>query len=292
MTETIGFIGLGNIGAPATSRLLANGYKVVGFDIKANEELRAAGMTVADEVGDVAGCPIIIQSLPGAAALHQTLDGLLPNLKSGQIIADISSYRLEDKEAAAERVAAKGAVFLDCEVSGLPFQIAERTAALFCAGDQAAVDACMPVFDIFTARQFYLGAFGLATKMKLIANYMVSAHNLIAAEALSLGSAAGIDPAQMVEVLKPSAAGSATFANKAPLMVSREFGAGRGPFRHMFGYLARVKQLAENSGMTSATPVLDSVRGVYKRAEEENRHDHDIAEIIEIIEAMRETDRA
>ena len=284
--SSIGFVGLGNIGLPATLNLLGRNFAVVGYDLKPNDAFLAAGGRMATSLREVAACDIVFQSLPSAAALTETVKGLLPHLRPGQIVADISSYALEAKVEQAERVASAGAIMLDCEISGLPFQVAERTAVLFVAGDRPAVDACSPAFDAFTARHFYLGEFGAATKMKLIANFMVCAHNLIAAEALNLGRAAGLDPAQMVEVLKSSAAGSATFSNKTPLMLSRAFDAGRGPFRHMFGYLARTAKLARDSGVEGSTPVLDRVSEIYALAEAQGRHDQDIAAVIEMVEAM------
>lgn len=285
-TRHIGFVGLGNIGLPAAINLIKAGFGVVGRDLRPSAALLAAGGSMAADPAEIAACDIVLQSLPSAAALEQSIDALLPHLRPGQIIADLSSYPLEAKQAQAARVRSAGATMLDCEVSGLPFQVADRTAVLFCAGEAAVVQRCAAVFDAFTARHFYLGDFGAATKMKLIANFLVCAHNLAGAEALNLGRAAGLDPAQMVEVLKPSAAGSATFANKAPLMLSRAFDQGRGPFRHMFGYLDRAAQLARASGVSAATPVLERVREVYARAEREDRHDQDIAAIIEVIEAM------
>ncbi len=282
----VGFVGLGNIGLPATINLLKAGFSVLGFDIRPSAALVAAGGAMAASVAEIAQCDVIVQSLPTPAALVASVDGLLPSLRPGTIIADISSYPLEAKVKQAERIAAAGATMLDCEVSGLPHQISDRTAVLFAAGDRDAATACAKVFEAFTARYFYLGDFGAATKMKLIANFMVCAHNLVGAEALNLGRAAGLDPAQMIEVLTPSAAGSATFANKARLMLSRRFDAGGGPFRHMFGYLDRAVQLARASGVSAATPVLDRVREVYSRAEREGRHDEDIAAMIEVIEAM------
>ena len=282
----IGFVGLGNIGLPAAINLVGQGFSVLGYDLRPNPALEAAGGTLTLDMPEIANCNRVIQSLPSIAALTQTIDGLLPHLRPGQIIIDMSSYPLAAKREQAARVAATGAIMLDCEISGLPFQVADRTAVLFAAGDQDAVGACEDIFEAFTQRYFYLGAFGAATKMKLIANFMVCAHNLIGAEALNLGRAAGLDVSQMVEVLKPSAAGSATFANKAPLMVSRAFAPGRGPFRHMFGYLARAAEMAGESGVASATPMLDKVRTVYAQAEREERHDQDIAAIIEIVEAM------
>lgn len=291
-TRRIGFVGLGNVGVPAATNLIGAGFDVLGYDIHPSEALIAAGGAMAADLAEIAACPIIFQSLPTPQALAETVEGLLPHLKSGRIIADISSYPLEAKAAAATRVAETGAIMLDCEISGLPFQVAERTAVLFASGDREAVEACAPAFAAFSARHFYLGAFGAATKMKLIANYMVCAHNLIGAEALNLGAAAGLDPAQMVEVLKPSAAGSTTFANKAALMLSRNFAAGRGPFRHMFGYLDRALALAHDRGVDGAAPMLHRVHEVYEVARAQNRHDQDIAGIIEVIEGMGQLERA
>jgi len=282
---TIGFVGLGNVGLPAALNLQRAGFTVHGYDLTPRPDLVAAGGRLAT-LAEVAACDLILFSLPNAGALIASIDLLLPHLRPGQVIAELSSYPLDVKRAQAERVGTTGAVMLDCEISGLPFMVANRTAVIFVSGDRIAADGCTSAFETFSTRHFYLGNFGAASKMKLIANYMVCAHNLIGAEALNLGRAVGLDPAQMVEVLKPSAAGSTTFANKAGLMLSRDFLPGRGPFRHMFGYLDRALELAEASGVGGATPVLERVREIYDIARREDRHDQDIAAIIEVVEAL------
>lgn len=284
--QDVGFVGLGNVGLPAALNLLENGYGVRGYDIRPSEALAAAGGRVAASLADLAGCEVILLSLPNVGALAQTVDGLLACLRPGQVVAELSSYPLEAKRTQAARVTETGAVMLDCEISGLPHQVAGRTAVLFTAGDADAVARCGPVLDAIFARRFHLGPFGAATNMKLIANFMVCAHNLIGAEALSLGRAAGLDPAQMVEVLKPSAAGSATFANKAPLMLSRDWAAGHGPFRHMFGYLDRARDLARAHGAGDKVPVLECTHAAYAIAKGQDRHDQDIAAMIEVIEGL------
>ncbi len=172
-------------------------------------------------------------------------------------------------------------------MSGLPHQTETRTAVIFKSGDAATVEKAASIFNAITDRHFYLGPFGAATKMKLVANLMVCVHNLMAAEALHLGKSVGLDPAQMIEVLGSSAAGSATFSNKAPLMLSRQFERGRGPFRHMFGYLERAHGLALATGNSPATPLLDCTRRLFGLAEKQGRHDQDIAAMIEVIEELR-----
>ncbi|WP_394839065.1 NAD(P)-dependent oxidoreductase [Pendulispora rubella] len=282
-TTLLGFIGLGNVGEPMAANLLAKDFDVLGYDIRANANFVARGGRAVAQVAHVAAAPVIIQSLPTVAALEATIEALLPVLRPRQVIIEISSYPLAAKRAAAERVAERGAILLDCEISGLPPQVAERKAVIFKSGDARAVDELHGVFEAMAEQHFYLGEFGAATKMKLIANTMVCVHNLMAAEALTLGARAGLDPRRMVEVLVPSAAGSATFANKAPLMLARSFRPGRGPFRHMFGYLARAREMARECG--ASTPLLHAASEVYRRAESEGRHEEDIAAVLEIVEA-------
>lgn len=282
MQRQIGFIGLGNIGLPAATNLLRSGCNVVGFDPRPNHSFVAAGGVFVDSIDRLATKEVLVQSLPSASALVQTVDMLLPLVRPGQVLIDLSSYPLEIKLEQAQRLRARGVEMLDCEVSGLPAQVETRRAVLFKAGDRRTVEDVADVFDGLAERHFYLGAFGAATNMKLIANSMVCVHNLMAAEALNLGARVGLDPDQMIEVLTHSAAGSATFANKAPLMARRDFAAGRGPFRHMFGYLQRAQALA--AAADAKTPLLDAIRRVYALAEEQGRHDQDIAAIIEILD--------
>lgn len=279
----IGFIGLGNVGRPAAINLLRAGFHVHGFDLRPCAEFGAENGVFVEHVRDLAEFDVLVQSLPSAAALVQTIDALLPSLRAGQVLIELSSYPLPIKVQQAQRLRERGVHMLDCEVSGLPAQVERRDAVLFVAGDRSAVGRVESVFNGITNRHIYLGEFGMATKMKLIANTMVCVHNLMAAEALNLGRLAGLDPTLMIEALGPSAAGSSTFANKAPLMIRREFAQGRGPFRHMFGYLQRARELALSGN--AHTPLLNAARAEYAKAEQQLRHDEDIAAIIEIIES-------
>jgi 3-hydroxyisobutyrate dehydrogenase-like beta-hydroxyacid dehydrogenase len=161
--------------------------------------------------------------------------------------------------------------------------IEKRRAVIFKSAHGPTINSLEGVFNGMADLHFDLGKFGNATKMKIIANMMVCIHNLEAAEAINLGVKAGLDPQQMLRVLGPSAAGSSTFTNKAPLMLERRFASGPGPFSHMFRCLERAESLAAD--LQVATPLLESARQVYSLAEAERRHDQDIAAIVEIVEA-------
>ncbi len=281
----IGFIGLGNVGLPASVSLMRAGYKVLGYDVRDNAAFSEAGGAQVERAEDLASAPVVIQSLPSVAALQSSVDALLVKPRSGQIVIDLSSYPLAAKKAQADRLQKYGISMLDCEMSGLAHQVAQRKGVIFKSGPADTITTLDPIFDAMAERHFYLGQFGAATKMKLIANAMVCVHNSIAAEALVLGKQIGLDPAQMIEVLIPSAAGSKTFENKAPVMLRRQFENGSGPFRHMFGYLARIRELAKEVGI--ATPIIDTTTSLFDKAEKQGRHDQDIAAIIEVLENMK-----
>ena len=284
MKKTIGSIGLGNIGEPMALNLIQSGYSVIGFDVVEKPAFVAAGGVQAKTFSEVSEkTDVIVQSLPTVQALEKTVDDLIEFGRRGQVIIEISSYPLKDKKLQASRLAEQGITMLDCEISGLPFMVADRTATIFQSGDQVTLESAQEVFEAMTNKRVNLGEFGAATKMKLLANMMVAIHNSVAGEVLNLARKVDIDPDEAVKALSKSAAGSVTFSNKAPVMISGEFESGAGPFRHMFSYLRRVSALAKDVG--ASTPLLDTVRRYYEAAEAEGRADQDIAAIIEMLEA-------
>ena len=288
MKKPLGSIGLGNIGEPMALNLIQSGHSVIGFDVVEKPAFVAAGGIQAKTVAEVIEkTDVLVQSLPTVQALETTVDGLIEFGRNCQIIIEISSYPLKNKKAPASRLAKHGITMLDCEISGLPFMVADRTATIFQSGDQATIESVQVVFEAMTNKRVNLGEFGAATKMKLLANMMVAIHNSVAGEVLNLARKAGIDPNEAIGALSKSAAGSVTFSNKAPVMLSGKFESGAGPFRHMFSYLRRISALAKEVG--ASTPLLDTVHRYYETAEAEGRADQDIAAIIEMLEAESHT---
>lgn len=280
-TTSIGIAGLGNVGAPLSVNLLRAGLAVAGYDVKPCQAFVEAGGTPVDLV-QLRQAGIVLLSLPSGRIAREVVDALLAGPRATHTVIDLSSYALGEKRGQAQHLATHGIEMLDCEVSGLPAQVAERRAVIFKSGPAASVERLTPVFDAIAQQHFHVGDFGAATQLKLIANTMVCVHNLMAAEALNLGRRAGLDPALVAQVIAPSAAGSTTFTNKVPLMLSRDYSAGRGPFRHMFGYLARTQAMAAETG--AATPLLAAAQAVYAQAEREGMHDLDIAGVLQVLE--------
>src|SRR5262249_7151793 len=118
--------------------------------------------------------------------------GLLKSARPGQIIVELGSHPVPDKQQHVGPLAAKGAAFLDGEVSGTPGMVTARKAVIYLAGDK---DACAKVERVvagFADSCLYFGPFGAASRVKLVNNLLVAIHIAAAAEAMALGLKAGV----------------------------------------------------------------------------------------------------
>jgi 3-hydroxyisobutyrate dehydrogenase-like beta-hydroxyacid dehydrogenase len=229
MARRVGMVGIGIMGTAMTRNLAAAGFEVVGYDIAeaAMARLAAAGGIAAASPRDVAEkAEILITSLPSVAAFEAATagqGGIASGTGTGQIVVECSTLPIEVKEAAAARLAAAGKTLLDCPVSGTGAQAAKKDLVVFASGDEAAVLRCRDVFAGMSRAHKYVGAFGNGSRMKFIANHLVTIHNLSTAEALVLGEMAGLDPALVCEVIADSAGSSRMFQIRGPMMVEGRY---------------------------------------------------------------------
>lgn len=226
---TVGMVGLGIMGSAMSASLVKAGFAVVGFDVvpAARARLRRAGGTPARSAIDVARrCPIVITSLPSAAALAKVADALAAaetKGRRGRIVVETSTLPLADKHAAQRRLARVGMVLLDCPLSGTGAQARTKDLVVYASGPKAAVTRCRAVFDGFARAQHWLGAFGNGSKMKFVANLLVAIHNVSAGEAFTLARKAGLDPALVYRVVGDGAGGSRMFSVRGPMMVKHDY---------------------------------------------------------------------
>ena len=146
--ETIGFIGVGKVGTEIVKLLIGGGYRVLGYRRGSLADFEKIGGTPARSpahVGEQAD--IVFSCLPGGDSLDDVVNGpngLIHSARSGQIIAELGSHPLPAKERQIDRLRAKGAAFLDGEVSGTPGMVAQRKAPIYLAGDAEACKKLEP----------------------------------------------------------------------------------------------------------------------------------------------------
>lgn len=226
---SVGVVGLGIMGGAFAKHLLATGFRVTGFDIAppAVRAFRKLGGVAARSAAELAaGQKIIITSLPSYAAFEAALfgkDGIAAGAKRGTIVVEVSTLPLKLKEDARRRFAKIGVILLDCPISGTGAQAAAKDAIIYASGDAAACRKCKAVFAGMARNTYYCGKFAMGSRLKFIANHLVTIHNLAAAEAFVMAEQAGVDAGLMYNVIKDGAGTSRMFEVRGPLMMKRNY---------------------------------------------------------------------
>jgi 3-hydroxyisobutyrate dehydrogenase len=263
--EAVGLIGLGRIGGQLALNLLASGVNVLGFDIVAKPAFVAAGGTFARSPADIADrASIILHSLPSVIALDHVLDGLAGHCGPQHVIADLSTYPLADKVRARDRLAATGTCFLDCQITGSPEMLVERRGVIFTSGDRIAAARCEPIFVAAVAKQFFVGEFGAATRLKTANNLLVALNTAAAAEALALAVEGGIDPQLAIEVMGAGAGQSQMFTQRTPLMAERRYDGKSSQLASFTVYLDLIEAALAKSHLDA--PLAKAAAALYRRA--------------------------
>lgn len=223
---TIGIVGLGIMGGAIAGHLARAGWRVIGYDIDVERcrEAKTAGAELAHDAADVAkAAPAVLTSLPNPAALHETVQKISEAGSERRIVAELSTFSLDDKEKAASVLRKSGHVMLDCPLSGTGSQAKAKDLVVYASGDRESIAHLMPVFADFSRLARDVGPFGNGTKMKFVANLLVAIHNVAAAEALVLGMKAGLAAKDVYELATSGAGSSRMLEVRGPMMVENRY---------------------------------------------------------------------
>src|ERR1700683_3693443 len=273
---------------PICENLIKSGYRVVGFRRSSLAEFEKIGGMPAQSAADVgATANIVFSCLPSTEALDDAMQGssgLIKSARTGQIVVELGSHPVPDKKRQIAPFAAKGAVFIDGEVSGTPGMVAARKGVIYLAGDAAACKAVEPAVAGFADSCLYLGAFGAASRVKLVNNLLVAINIAATAEAMALGLKCGVDMPLMIKAIATGSGGSTQFGIRAPWMAERRFQPVQGPVPALQHYFDLIGEFADNVGV--ATPILDSVIPLYERFMTMGFGGDDVARMVDVIGAM------
>ncbi len=285
----VGIIGLGIMGGAIAKNLAAAGWRVIGFDIAKErcDEAKAAGVEIARDVTAVgAKATNILVSLPKPEALMATVAAIAEAKLPRRIIAELSTFSIEDKEAADAALRAAGHVMLDCPLSGTGSQARTKDLVVYASGDAQAINALMPVFSDFSRQAHDLGAFGNGMKMKFVANLLVAIHNVASAEAMVLGMKAGLDPKQIFKLIQAGAGNSRVFELRAPMMVQDSY-AGENLTMRVSTWQKDMKVIGEYAASVGCpTPLFSASEPIYRAALSTGHADEDTASVCAVLEAM------
>jgi 3-hydroxyisobutyrate dehydrogenase len=230
----IGFVGLGNMGRPMAAKLAAAGFELSVYDIDADVLRRfveqhggkiAASLPVLARASEA-----IIHMLPdGNSVREATLGraGLIGGLAAGTLLIDMSSSNPTGTRELGRALEERGVALIDAPVSGGVKRAEDATLAAMVGGDSREIARAMPLLRTMARDVFLTGPLGSGHAMKAL-NNMVSAAGLwIAAEAVRVGAAFGLDPGTIVDILNASTGRNNSTENKLKQhMLSRRFASG------------------------------------------------------------------
>ena len=214
MSQSVGFIGLGNVGAKLAGSLLRNGFDLTVRDLDRSvaQPFLDAGAAWGDSPQAMAeSCDAVITCLPSptaSAAVLEAGDGLLAGLGPGKVWAEMSTTDEAEVRRLGALVTATGAAAADCPVSGGCHRAATGNIAIFAGCARPTFERILPLLATMGRRILHTGPLGSATVLKVVTNYLASANLLAICEALVTAKAAGMDLNTTYEAIRISSGNS------------------------------------------------------------------------------------
>jgi 2-hydroxy-3-oxopropionate reductase len=229
MAERVGFVGLGIMGKPMATNLLDAGYNLSVHNRSPEKalELGEAGASVAKSPKEVAqNADIIITMLPDSPQVSEVIageGGVLEGITEGSLVIDMSTISPVVTEELSEAIKEKGASMLDAPVSGGDVGAIDGTLSIMVGGEEADFHRAKPLFEAMGKTITHVGPVG-AGQVTKAANQVVVALTIEAVcEALVLGSAGGVAPEKVLEVLSGGLAANKVMEVKREKFLSHNF---------------------------------------------------------------------
>ncbi|WP_425090482.1 3-hydroxyisobutyrate dehydrogenase [Tropicimonas sp. S265A] len=198
----IGFIGLGNMGAPMAVNLVAAGHDVTGFDPSApcpDGVAQAASGAEAATKADV-----VISMLPNGTILRSVATEVIPAMSPGAVLLDCSTVDVDSARAVAAEAEAAGLGFLDAPVSGGTGGATAGTLTFMVGGSAEAFETARPLFDIMGQKAVHCGAAGNGQAAKICNNMILGVTMIATCEAFALADKLGLSREAMFDVVSTS----------------------------------------------------------------------------------------
>jgi 3-hydroxyisobutyrate dehydrogenase len=210
----IGFIGLGNMGAPMAANLVAAGHEVTGFDVAG---VSVEGVAAARSGAEAArGAEVVITMLPNGDILRGVAADILPAMTSGAVLLDCSTVDVASARAVAAQAETAGIGCLDAPVSGGIGGAAAGTLTFMVGGSDAAFAIAAPLFDIMGQKAVHCGPAGNGQAAKICNNMILGVTMIATCEAFALADKLGLDRQAMFDVVSTSSGYSWTMNAYCP----------------------------------------------------------------------------
>jgi 3-hydroxyisobutyrate dehydrogenase-like beta-hydroxyacid dehydrogenase len=222
----VGMVGVGNMGGRITRRLTRAGHDVLAVDADASRIPACGATPAAGLAGLAARCDVIMLSLPDSTVIESVIrgpDGLLEHARDGQVIVDLSTASPASTRSLHADLAGRGVRYLDAGISGGAAAAEKGTLTLMVGGDAAALARVRPLLDTFSAHVHHMGGSGSGHVTKVLNNFLNGVTLAATAEVMVAGRKAGLDLAQLLEVINTSSGVSYASLNRFPHIISGDY---------------------------------------------------------------------
>ena len=195
----IGFIGLGNVGGKLAGSLIRNNFKLTVFDLDKEimNNFKSKGANTSKDPKELAeAVDVVITCLPSPDACKQVMesdDGVIAGLSKDKVWLEMSTADENDVKRMGKLVNEKKAIALDGPVSGGCHRAATGNIAIFVGGDRVAFEKILPILTAMGEKILHTGGLGSATVLKVITNYLASAHLVALGEAWTVAKKSNLD---------------------------------------------------------------------------------------------------
>jgi 3-hydroxyisobutyrate dehydrogenase len=225
----VGFIGLGNMGAPMAGFVLGARYSLVVHDLRreAAAPLLDKGAVWADSARDLAAqCDVVCICVPGPAEMKAVAlgpGGILEGVRPGAVVIDHTTNAPAVVRDVGAALRARDGQLLDAPLDGGREGALEGTLTLFVGGDRAILERVRPVLETFSRSVVWVGELGAGSVTKIVHNALAMSIDLLLAECLTLGAKAGVALPRLVEAFREGCIVSQnmTFTKRMPATLFR-----------------------------------------------------------------------
>jgi len=229
--STLGFIGLGIMGAPMARHLIDAGHTVYlnTRGTPPGELLSAGGIACANATEVAQKADIIFLMLPDTPDVETVLfgtNGVTAGLQIGKTVVDMSSISPMQTKVFAERINTLGCDYVDAPVSGGEVGAKAASLTIMCGASEETFEKVLPLLKCMGKNITLVGGNGDGQTCK-VANQIIVALNIAAVgEALMFASKAGADPAKVRQALMGGFAASRILEVHGERMIKRTFNPG------------------------------------------------------------------
>ena len=225
----VGFIGLGNVGAKLAGSLLRNKFNLTVRDLDKNltKQFKDSGAKIANSAKELAEeVDLIITCLPSpkiCAEVMEGQNGILEGLSENKIWLEMSTTDEAEVKRIGKKVIEKKAIPLDGPVSGGCHRAASGNIAIFVGGEREAFEKILPALTVMGRKILHTGELGTASVLKVITNYLASAHLVALGEAWTVAKKSKLDLAKTYKGIAVSSGNSFVHETESQVILNGSY---------------------------------------------------------------------